>query len=365
MKIECLFSKISKAVNQVERGVGKNLTLPILNSILIITSGKVVKLRSTNLSLGVEIEVPAKIETEGVVAVPGNILTNTLNSFRGEDKVFLELVGQNLLVRTKNNEILIKSFPHDDFPTIPIVSGKSWEIPSEKFIDGLRSVFYSGAISDIKPEISSVYIYPSDDRIIFVATDSFRLAEKKIIIKKSIDLPSIIIPLKNITEIIKLLSDNKEILKITSSKNQISFSSPGFYLTSRIIDGVFPDYTQIIPKEFKTEAIVLKQDLLDALKLANVFSDKFNQIKLNLKPKEKVFEISSQNNDIGENKTKITTTTTGEDITLNFNQKYLIDCFQSIPEDSIILRFNEANKPVIISGGGNNSFLYLIMPMNR
>ena len=118
-------------------------------------------------------------------------------------------------------------------------------------------------------------------------------------------------------------------------------------------------------RSYKTEAIVLKQDLIDALKLSNVFSDKFNQINLIIKPKEKIFELSSKNADVGENKTKIATTVSGEDITLSFNQKYLVDCFQSIPEDSIVLRFNESNKPAVVSGGGNNSFLYLIMPMNR
>jgi len=365
MKVECLQSKIAKAVGQVERATGKNLALPILNTILIIASQKTLKLRATNLSLGIEIDLPAKVEKEGVVAVPGSILGSALNSFPKEDKINLELVGQNLLVKTKNNEILIKSFPPEDFPTIPIVSGKSWEIPSESLIEGLKSVYYSGATSDIKPEIASVYIYPQEDKLIFVATDSFRLAEKKIFIKKAANIMPIIIPLKNAIEIIKLLADVSENIKINFTKNQISLSYPGFYLTSRIIDGIFPDYTQIIPKEFKTEAIVLKQDLIDALKLANIFSDKFNQINLLIKPKEKIFEISSKNADIGENKTKIAATLSGDDITLSFNQRYLLDCFQSIPEDSIVLRFNESNKPAVVSGGGNNSFLYLIMPMNR
>jgi len=365
MKIECNLQKIKNIINQIERITGKNLTLPILNSILIISSGKTIKFRATNLSLGAEIEAPAKIEQEGVVAVPGSVLSSVLSSFGSEEKVVFEESNQNLLIKTKSHEVLIKSLPHEDFPTIPIVSGVSWEIDAKRFVDGLKSVFYSGANSDIKPEISSVYIYSKEDKLIFVSTDSFRLAEKKVLVKKINEIPEMIIPLKNAIEIIRLLSDVAENIKITFSKNQISFTYPNFYLTSRLIDGVFPDYTQIIPKESKTETIILKQDLTNALKLANVFSDKFSQINIIIKPKEKIFEINSRNSDIGENKTRIASTLSGEDITLSFNYKYLLDCFQSIGEDSIIMRFNGANKPVIVSGGGNNTFTYLIMPMNR
>ncbi len=114
----------------------------------------------------------------------------------------------------------------------------------------------------------------------------------------------------------------QDTVKVCFNKNQISFSSNGIYLTSRIIDGIFPDYRQIIPKEFKIEAVVLKQDLLNALKLSNIFSDKFNQINLLIKPKEKIFELSSQNNDVGENKTYLDAAIKGEEVVLGFNYKY-------------------------------------------
>jgi DNA polymerase-3 subunit beta len=142
-------------------------------------------------------------------------------------------------------------------------------------------------------------------------------------------------------------------------------SSDGVYLTSRVIDGVFPDYRQILPKEFKTEAVVLKQDLLSSLKLSNIFSDKFNQVNFSIKPKAKMFEISSINSDVGENKTNLDATMTGEDVELGFNFKYFLDCFQSINSDSISIKLNQSSKPMVISGVSDKSFTYLIMPMNR
>lgn len=365
MKLECDISKIKSSISQVERITGKNLTLPVLSSILMIASGKSLKLRAINLNLGIEIEIPAKIEKEGIVAITGSVLADTFSNMFDGDIVTLEGVDGNLLIKTKKSKIKIKGQPHDDFPTIPTVEGSVFEIEPKKLIDGIKSVYYSSSPSDIKPEISSVYVYSNEDQLVFVSTDSFRLAEKKIKVKNLPEITGILIPYKNIPEILRVFGDINNTIKVCFNKNQISFSSLNIYLTSRVIDGVFPDYRQIIPKEFKTDVVVLKQDLLNALKLSNIFTDKFNQLNLSIKVKEKVFELSSQNNNVGENKTFIDAALKGDDIDLGFNYKYFLDCFQSITTDSISIKMNESSKPIVISLVSDNSFLYLIMPMNR
>ena len=365
MKLECEVEKIKNAVFQTEKIIGKNLTLPILSSILFIASGKSLKLRATNLSLGIEIEIPAKIEKEGTIAIPGSVLVGIFSNIFQNENIQLESVDGNLLIKTKKSKIKLKGQPHEDFQTIPKVVGETIEIEAKKLIEGIKSVYYSSSVSDVKPEISTVYMYSNQDILVFVSTDSFRLAEKKIKIKKTEEINGILIPFKNIPEILRIFSDFDGEIKMCFNKNQISFSSNNIYLTSRIIDGVFPDYRQIIPKEAKTEVIILKQDLLNALKLSNIFSDKFNQVNLSIKPKEKIFELSSQNNEIGENKTFLDATLQGEEVELAFNYKYFFDCFQSINSDSVSIKFNQSSKPMIISGVSDNSFTYLIMPMNR
>lgn len=365
MKIECEFKKIKDAIFQTERIVGKNLTLPILSSILLIAKGKTLKLRATNLSLGIEIEISSKIEKEGIIAVSGSVLAEIFsNIYQNENINILEDNG-NLLIKTKKSQIKLKCQPHEDFPTIPIVSGKTFEIEAKKFIEGIKSVYYSSSPSDIKPEISSVYIYSNDNNLVFVSTDSFRLAEKKIKTKELEEIMGILIPFKNIPEILRIFGDFSGDIKVCFNKNQISLFKDGIYLTSRVIDGTFPDYRQIISKESKTDIVVLKEDLLNALKLSNVFSDKFNQINLLIDPKNKIFELSSSNNEVGENKTYLDATLSGEEVVVGFNYKYFIDCFQSINSDSVSIKINGAQKPIIISGVSDNSFLYLIMPMNR
>jgi DNA polymerase-3 subunit beta len=365
MKLECELEKIKEAINQAEKITGKNLTLPVLGSILFIASKKSLKIRATNLSLGVEIEIPAKVEVEGTMALSGTVLSGIFSNIFQNEKIILEEDNGNLLIKTKKNKIKVKGQPYDDFPTIPVVDGQTFKIESKKIIDGIKSVYYSSSISDIKPEISSVYIYTDTDSLVFVSTDSFRLAEKKVKIKNIEEITGILIPYKNIPEILRIFGDISDEVSVCFNKNQISISSDNIYLTSRIIDGVFPDYRQILPKENKTEAIVLKQDLLNALKISNIFSDKFNQLNLSIKPKDKIFELSSQNNDIGENKTFLDAALAGEDIELAFNYKYFLDCFQSINSDSLSIKFNQSSKPIVVSGVSDNSFTYLIMPMNR
>ena len=365
MKLECSIEKIKNALMIVDRITGKNLTLPVLGSVLWVATGKTLKLRATNLNIGIEMEVPAKIEKEGVVAIKSDVLSSLFSVLSGDQIVSFELINDNLSVKTKTNTIILKSISSDDFPTIPLIEGEELVIPAKKFLEGIKSVYYSASVSEIKPEIGSVYIYPEDDLLVFVATDSFRLAEKKVKIKQKLSFDGILIPFKNATEIIKVLDSIEGDIKITLQKNQISFSNSNIYLTSRIIDGSFPDYKQIIPKNPTTEVTLLKQDFISSLKISNVFSDKFNQVMFNIKPKEKVFEIEAKNSDVGENITLLSAATTGENITLNFNYKYIIDCFLSITADSLVLEFSGNNRPMIIKPIGDSSFMYLVMPMNR
>jgi DNA polymerase-3 subunit beta len=368
MRIECAQEKIRDAVSLAERISGKHMTLPVLSCILL-DAGKnnTLTLRATNLDLGIEISIPAKIEEEGTAAVPANTLSSFIGGISEKNsKVKIVLQEGNIKVTTTKSSGVIKTQPHEDFPTIPRVSsGNTFSLDAKDFVKGLKSVWYSSSVSSIKPELSSVYIYCENEFVVFVATDSFRLAERRVKIKKSKDFGQILIPYKNIPEIMRVLETIPGEVTVELDKNQISFSHEGVYLVSRVIDGVFPDYKQIIPKQSLTEAIVLKQDLVDALKLSNIFSDKFNQINIKVLPEAKKCELRTKNNDVGENLTALDAAVTGEDVDINFNYKYIIDCFQSVESDSVTLTFNGLHRPLIIVPTSDTTFRYIVMPMNR
>jgi DNA polymerase III subunit beta len=368
MKVECSQDKIKEAVALAERISGKHMTLPVLSCLLLdAEKTNFITIRSTNLDLGIEISVPAKVEESGTVAVPASTFAAFINGINEPNaKVKIELQQGNIKVSTNKTSGVIKTLPHDDFPSIPrVASGNSFSLNATDFVKGLKSVWYSSSVSSIKPELSSVYVYCENEFVVFVATDSFRLAEKRVKIKKTKDFGQILIPYKNIPEIMRVLENIPGEVNVELDKNQISFSHEGVYLISRVVDGVFPDYKQIIPKQSVTEAVVLKQDLVNALKLSNIFSDKFNQVNIKVLPEAAKCEIRTKNNDVGENLTTLDGATTGEEIDINFNYKYIIDCFQSVDSDSVTLTFNGLHRPMIIVPTSDTTFRYIVMPMNR
>lgn len=363
MKAECSKDTLRNSIQQAERVTGKNLSLPILSGILLSAQGNSLTLRATNLDLGVEIHVPAKIDGIGGVVVPGNILSGILSALP-EGKITLDVENENLTLSTANTKSVVKCLQSEDFPTLPTLSGaESFVLPAQKFIDGVKSVWYSASVSDMKPEIASVYVYPENEDIVFAATDSFRLGEKKISVKKSIQFSRILIPYKNMIEILRILEGVEGDVQVSFTKNQISIVSGNVYLTSRIIDGVFPDYRQILPKEYVTEATMLKQDIINALKMTNLFSDKFNRVDIRVNPEKKLFEVEAKNQILGENTTKIDATLSGKEISCGFNQKYIVDCFQAIKHESVVFRFSGVGRPLVIQGVGDSSFIYLVMPL--
>ncbi|MFA6554447.1 MAG: DNA polymerase III subunit beta [Candidatus Paceibacterota bacterium] len=368
MKLELNFQKLKDTILTIDKVAGKHMTLPVLSCILIEVKSNLAVFKSTNLDIGIEISVPVKSNEDGTMAVPAHILASFVSQTSGDSQVVrLENSSGNLQITTSKSKGVIKTQPFEDFPTIPqVIDGQSFSLPSELFVKGLKSVWYSSSVSSVKPELSSVYVYKDDGNLVFAATDSFRLAEKRIKAPTSANLSDILIPFKNIPDIIRILESMGGDVKVLINKNLISFTAKDIYLVSRLIDGVFPDYKQIIPKNYSTEAIMLKQDFINALKISNIFSDKFNQIHLTIDPKEKIFAIQTKNSDIGENSTAVDASITGDRVEINFNYKYIADCFQSIDADSVSLQLSGINRPMVIRPvSGDQSFMYLAMPMNR
>lgn len=366
MKVESTKENLFESISLAERVSGKNLPLPILNSILLSAQGKKFSIRATNLEIGIESEISAKVVREGEVAVPGGILTQTLSSLYEDSPVLLEVVQGNLSLTTPHGKTLIKALPSDEFPTIPLLKDTpALSLKRDDILRGLKAVWYSASHGTVKPEISSVYLYLHDQKLFFVATDSFRLAEKVIPSPALSSFEPLLIPIRSVPEIVRVLERSDENVSVRVGTNQIVFASPKLYLTSRLLNGVFPDYRQIIPKGSTTEAVVLKQDFLNALKKITVFSDKFNQVGLHVSPSKKRLTLSSKNPDVGETVETLDAALSGDELDINFNHRYLTDCFQSFNTDSISLLFSGLSKPLIIKGISDNSFLYLVMPMNR
>ncbi|HYC34384.1 MAG TPA: DNA polymerase III subunit beta [Candidatus Paceibacterota bacterium] len=366
MKLEIPREKILEAVLTTERFSSKHVSLPILSSVLFTASGNMLVVKATNLDVGIEFSIPVKnLSGEWSFAVSPQSLKSFLSNV-SEKNVVLEYNENVLTVSTTESSAKLMVTPSDDFPIIPRVSeGNRFTISGELFTGGVNSVIYSASLSSIKPELSSVYIYPSAEEVVFVATDSFRLSEKRIKMPKNNIKESILLPQKNTIEISKVLGEVNGEIEVVASKNQVSFEVENIYISSRAVDGVFPDYKQIIPKEFATEVVVLKEDLAKALKLTSGFIDSYQQVVFSVSPGKKQITLKTKSGAQGEASQTIHATGNGEELTITFNHRYLADCLQSIKSESVAIKLVGANKPVIITESSHPSFTYLVMPMNR
>ncbi len=366
MKIECIKEQLEEALSKAAKIAGKNTSLPILSGFRLEAAGSTLTIKSTNLDIGLSISIPVKVSEPGVVVMPAQITSSFVSSLSKDRNITFTTKDQVVEVKTSSTKTNIKTLSAEEFPVIPEVSEDSaFSMPTRDFIFGIRSVIYAAAIGSIKPELSSIAVTHEGDSLVFAATDSFRLAEKKIRIKKMPHFKQILIPQKNALEIIKIFDRGEEEISISITEHQIALRSQGIYLTSRIIEGVFPDYRQIIPKEKTSSATILKQDLITSLKTSLIFSDSFNQLTLKVSPEAKTFEIESKNSTVGENIHKVDAVLEGAELSINVNHRYFTDCFQSITTDSLSLSFGGQAKPIIVQGVGDTSFLYLVMPMNQ
>lgn len=362
MKLECLREKLLIALQKADRVTSKNPTLAVLSSVVIGAEDNQIVVKATNLEVGVEITLGAKVSTGGVCAINASILASFLANIPHEKNVTLELDEGVLKAFCGSQRALVKTVPYEDFPVIPSSLESSLELPIEDFTKGLLSVWYSASVSSIKPELSSVYVYSEGGELVFVATDSFRLAEKKIKVKKEIPDLELLIPYKNIMDLVKVFDGESGLVNISFNKNQISCSLDNVYITSRLVDGTFVDYRKIIPKEYSTEVILLRDDLLQALRMMKVFSDKFNQITIGINGPKGICEFMSKNSDVGESTYNTPAKVKGETVSLNFNHKYISDGVTILNTDSVEMLFNGSGKPLLIKGHGDQSFTYLVMP---
>ena len=366
MKIESIKEALEEALSKADKIAGKNITLPTLSGLYLNADKNILSIKATNLDLAIAINLPAKVVEPGVVVVPAHVISSFISSLSKDKNINITSKDQVLEIKTSTTKTNIKTLPTEDFPVIAeIEDTKSFSMPARDLIFGLKSVIYASAVGSIKPELSSIAITHEGEFLVFAATDSFRLAEKKIRVKKAPNFKQLLIPQKNAQEIIRIFDRGDEELSLTITEHQLAIHSTNIYLTSRIIEGVFPDYRQIIPKKTTSTAVMLKQDLINTLKTNLIFSDAFNQLTIKLSPEEKNFQIESKNSTVGENVNTVEAVVEGEEISINVNHKYFTDCLQSITSDSINLNFSGQAKPILVSGVGDTSFLYLVMPMNQ
>jgi DNA polymerase-3 subunit beta len=365
MEIITPHPQLIKTLELVSRISTKHVTLPVLQCALISVTEERISIKATNLELSIEVVIPGKINETGTIAVPMSTFLQSIQ-YINQSEITLKDEDGVLLIESKQTKTSIKSIPYEEFPNIYKLEGEGVKINRSLFALGIKTTAFAASQSSIKPELGSVYIQQKKEHsLTMVSTDSFRLMEKLVSQKGVVLNHSFLVPQKNAMELARVcdMLESDPVLVVTDNQCALDFDTEGVYVTSRLVSGSFPDYEQIIPKEYVTHATVLKNDLLNAFKKTSVFLNKFQQVSLTLSDGSIV--VSSQNSEVGHITDTVKAVIEGEELSLNFNQQYLIEPLSHIVDDSVVLHFAGIGRPLVITGVSDNTIRYLVMPMNR
>lgn len=364
MDITISHQQLVEALELITRISVKHVTLPVLQCVRVEAREGRVILQTTNLEVSLEIELKATVNEPGVVAVPAQTFLQSIQ-FISQPELTLRAEDQVLQIETEATNTSIKLFVVDEFPNLNTISGESISINPEMFAYGIKSVAFAASQTSIKPELGSVFIQQKREHsLTFVATDSFRLMEKTVPQKNLVLEQSIMIPYKNALEMARVCEvvGGEAVFILNENQCALSFDK-GVYFTTRLVVGSFPDYEQIIPKEYISHTTTLKEDLVRTFKKTNIFLNKFRQVSLTITKNS--LTIASQNAEVGHTTNTVKADTEGEEITLNFNQQYIMDPLPYIQDDSVKMSFAGIGRAMVMKGVSDSSFRYLVMPMNK
>ncbi len=363
MRITCLQENLKNSLNITQNIIGRNLTLPILNNVLLTTEGGRLRISSTNLEIGINTWTSGKIEKDGAITCPAKILANFVNNLPNK-KIDLEVKNNILNIKCENFKASLNGLPADDFPIIPKIKEPILtELDNAALKEALAKVVGAASLSESRPEITGVLFKFEKNELRLVATDSFRLAEK-IIFEKSKSagvIKDLIVPQRTVQELVRILSEKDGETKVCLGNNQILFDSGDVQVVSRLIDGQYPPYQQIIPKNFSTQATLGREELLSVIRVAGIFSSKINDVKFFLQDAR--LEVLSHDPDLGENKAQLNAEIKGKKLEINFNYRYLLDGLANINTKQVFLGFSSEGGPAVVKPVGDESYLYLVMPI--
>lgn len=371
MKVEVLKENLKNSLAIVEKIVGKNLSLPVLDNVLINTEDNFLNLNSTNLETAIRIWVLAKIVKKGKVIVPAKFLSSFVSSLPN-DKILLEEKNQSLYIECKNHKNTVQGFNPEDFPIIPEFKDAEFlEIDNKKLCQGLSQVVDIASPSQSRPEISGIYFSFSKNALKIAATDSFRLAEKNIALEEPVKKDfSFILPQKPAKEVINILEEKEGKTKIYVLPNQVmfefmmkEFNHPQVQIISRLIEGEYPNYQEIIPNKFKTEIAVKRDEFLDQIKTASLFSGKLSEVKIKVDEQGKEIQVSAQDPEIGQSQSLIQAKISGDPIEISFNHKFLSDGIIKIKSSEVLFNISKEEGACVLKPVGDISYTYVVMPI--
>ena len=372
MKVTCLQENLAKGLGIVSRAVALRSTLPITANVLLATDHGRIKLAATNLDIALSCWIGGQIEDEGAITVPSRLLTDFVNSLPAE-KISLTLSPRSKQVKLvcARNEATIGGMDADDFPPIPSVEGDTLEIDAKTLREAITQVVFSAATDDSRPVLTGVDIVVEGDQLTLAAADGFRLAVRTLKLKKKVaERQEVIVPSRALSELNRLLQDQEEPIQMTfnANKTQVLFKLKDIELVAQLIQGTFPDYSRLIPKEWGSRAVVEVRDFLQETKIASIFArDGSGIVRITFQNSEDgapgKMTVSARADEIGDNEGSLDAAVEGEASKIAFNGKYLQEVLAVLDGGRVALETTGPSQPGVIRPLDSDNYVHVVMPM--
>jgi len=373
MRLSCLQENLNRGLSVVGRAVATRTTLPITNNVLLATDQSRLKLAATNLEMAISCWIGAKVEEEGAITVPARLLTEFINSLPSEKvEINLSPPTKTLGLKCARFEARISGVDAKDFPPIPRVDeGITTRVEVDALRQGITHVIFAAATEESRPVLTGVDAQFDGDLLTLAAADGFRLAVYKLPLAVPVSQKTeVIIPSRTLAELNRLMVDEEEAVEITVNpkKSQALFRLKNIELVSQLVQGTFPQYTQLIPQSYTTQAIVSVAEFLRATKTASIFArDGSGIVRLVITPGGELtpgkITVSARSEEIGDDVGEIDAIVEGEEAKIAFNGKYLSDVLSVLHETQVALETTNPSSPGVVRPVGVDNYVHVIMPM--
>ena len=365
MKFQCERENLINGLQQCQRAISTKSMLPILSGILIKSDGKTLNLSATDLEISVRTSIDVETKEAGSLVVPAKLILDILTNL-DEEKVEISLIKEKgqLEILAGESRFDLNIFFEEDFPKIPESQGEpTCDLDADKIGVMIKEVAKAASRDDAKPMLTGVLVEMEPTSIKMVATDSYRLAigEDKLDRGPGGNV-SIIIPARSLRELNRIIAtSDKHTVSVFLTDNQVIFRIGGVELISRLIEGEFPNYKQILPEGYEKKIRVNKGRFLGATKRVSLLAQNNTPVKVTTA--NNMMVISANTQDVGEATERMDVEFPGEEIKIAFNPQYLIDGITSVEGDELVIEVLDPLKPALIKPVEKDDFLYLIMPI--
>lgn len=361
LRLTCSREDLVQRLGVVSRGVSTRTTVQILGGVVLRGAGASLELAATDMELSVRAAIEARVESEGAVVVPGRLLVEIVRLLP-ESEVSIEHAAEegSVRIRCGTASYELNSYATEDFPRLPEVTAESLHaVSAESVLGTVARVARSASRDESRPVLTGILVRFEGGKLVMAATDSYRLSVKETPIEDAVPELEAIVPARALDELRRIGAGCEE-LRLGVQENQVAFVADGVTLTTRRIDGQFPNYRQLVPEAFEHEVVLPREELLDVVRRTAVLAQRNSPLRLRFAEGE--LTVSAQTQDVGSSSETLAAGFHGEPLEIGFNADFLRDGIESVEDDEVRLKLINPLRPGLIQGSGED-FWYLIMPI--